>query len=54
MGEKVIGPFLAECPVTTDIYLNKTQHLVAPQLNDFQPMVIFQQNDTQPHWGLLV
>jgi hypothetical protein len=33
---------------------NTNIFLVAPQLEEFQPWIIFQQDDAPPHWGSYV
>ena len=30
------------------------KHYVVPQLEEFQPRVVFQQDGAPPHWGLIV
>ena len=53
MHNRVIGPFFfCERTITANIYLDMLEHFVAPQLNDFQPLVIFLQDGTPPHWRL--
>ena len=32
-------------------YLDMLEQYVAPQLEEFQPWIIFQQNGAPPHWG---
>ena len=45
-GEHKVFPCLQ-----TFIYLDMLDLYVAPQLEEFQPWIIFQQNDAPPHWG---
>ena len=55
MHNHIIGPFIfAESTITADIYLDMLKHYVVLQLEEFQPWVVFQQDDTTPHWGLMV
>ena len=37
-----------------NVYLDLLTEYVAPQLNDLQPTIIFQQDGAPPHWGLHV
>ena len=53
MHNQVIGPFFfCEQMITANIYLDMLEQYVAPQLNDLQLLVIFQQDGAPPHWGL--
>ena len=53
MCNRIIGPFFFnEASITADIYLDLLTEYVAPQLIDFQPTIIFQQDGAPPHWGL--
>ena len=52
---QIIGPFIfAESIITENIYLDMLKHYVVPQLEEFQPWVVFQQDRAPPHWGLIV
>ena len=49
---KVIGPFFfQQKTITADIYLQTLTEYVAPQLEEFQPHSLFQQDEAPPHWG---
>ena len=57
MHDKIIGPFFfAEKlhVVTAQIYLDILIEYVSPQLEHYQPQVIFQQDGAPPHWSLEV
>ena len=55
MHDKIIGPFFfAEKSITAQIYLDVLTKYVPPQLEQYQPPVIFQQDSAPPHWGLEV
>ena len=55
MHHQIIGPFIfAESTITANIYLDMLTHYVVPQLEEFQPRVVFQQDGAPPHWGLIV
>ncbi|GBN11174.1 hypothetical protein AVEN_184729-1 [Araneus ventricosus] len=55
MHNKVIGPFfLAEKSITANDYLDLLRLFIAPQLEEFQPWIMFQQDGAPPHWGSLV
>ena len=55
MHNQIIGPFIfAESAITANIYLDMLKHYVVPQLEEFQPRVVFQQDGAPPHWGLIV
>ena len=55
MHDKIIGPFFfAEKSITAQIYLEALTEYVSPQLEQYQPQVIFQQDGAPPHWGLEV
>ena len=55
MHDKIIGPFFfAEKSNTAQIYLDALTEYVSPQLEQYQPQVIFQQDGALPHWGLEV
>ena len=52
MHNQIIGPFIfAESTFTANIYLDTLKHYVVPQLEEFQPRVVFQQDGAPPHWG---
>ena len=52
---QIIKPFFfTESTITADIYLDMLKHSVVPQLEEFQPWVVFQQDGALPHWGLMV
>ena len=53
MCNRIIGPFFFnEASITADVYLDLLTKYVAPQLIDFQPTIIFQQDGAPSHWGL--
>ena len=55
MHDEIIGPFFfAEKSITAQIYLDVLTKYVSPQLEQYQPQVIFQQDGASPHWGLEV
>ena len=55
MHDKIIGPFFfAEKSITAQIYLNILTEYMSPQLEQYQPQVIFQQDDAPPYWGFEV
>ena len=55
MHSQIIGPFIfVESTITANIYLDMLKHYVVPQLEEFQPRVVFQQDGAPPHWGLIV
>ena len=55
MHDKIIGPlFFAEKSITAQIYLDNLTEYLSPQLEQYQPQVIFQQDGAPPHWGLEV
>ena len=55
MHNQIIGPFIfAESTITANIYLDMLKHYVVPQLEEFQPRVVFQQDGAPPHWSLIV
>ena len=55
MHNQIIGPFIfAEFTITANIYLDMLKHYVVPQLEEFQPRAVFQQDGAPPHWGLIV
>ena len=55
MHNQIIGPFIfAESTITANIYLDMLKYYVVPQLEEFQPWVVFQQDGALPYWGLIV
>ena len=55
MHDKIVGPFFfAEKSIAAQIYLDLLTEYVSPQLEQYQPQVIFQQDGAPPHWGLAV
>ena len=53
MHDKIIGPFFfAEKSITAQIYLDVLTEYVSPQLKQYQPQVIFQQDGAPRHWSL--
>ena len=55
MHNKIIGPFFFnESPTTATVYLDMLEGYVTPQLQEFQPWILFQQDGAPPHWGLIV
>ncbi|GBM91195.1 hypothetical protein AVEN_184531-1 [Araneus ventricosus] len=55
MPNKVIGPFFfTEKSITANVYLDLLQLFIAPQLEEFQPWIMFQQDGAPPHWDSLV
>ena len=55
MHDKIIGPFFfAEKSMAAQIYLDLLTEYVSPQLEQYQPLVIFQQDGAPSHWGLAV
>ena len=55
MHDIIIDPFFfAEKSITAQIYLDFLTKYVSPQLEQYQPLVIFQQDGAPPHWGLAV
>ena len=55
MHDRVIGPFFfAEPTISAIVYLDMLEHYSVPQLEEFQPRVVFQQDGAPPHWGLVV
>ena len=52
MHNKIIGPFFfAEKSITAQIYLDVLTEYVSPQLEQYQPQVIFQQDGTPSYWN---
>ena len=55
MHDKIIGSFFfAEKSITAQIYLEVWTEYVSPQLEQYQPQDIFQQDGAVPRWGLEV
>ena len=55
MHDKIIDLFFfAEKSITAQIYLDILTEYISPQLKQYQPQVIFQQDGAPPHWGLKV
>ena len=55
MCNQIIGSFFFNgASITADVYLDLLIKYMAPQLIDFQPTIIFQQNGAPPQWGLHV
>jgi hypothetical protein len=55
MHNKVIGLFLfSECTISAIVYLDMMEFYASPQLEEFQPWTVLQQDGSPPHWGLLV
>lgn len=53
--DTLIGPFFFhEQTVTGNVYLDMLENYAYPQLEAFQPNVIFQQDGAPPHWTLFV
>ena len=53
MHDKIIGPFFfAEKSITAKIYLDLLTEYVSPQLEQYQPLVIFRQDGAPSHCGL--
>uniref|UniRef100_T1IX94 Uncharacterized protein n=1 Tax=Strigamia maritima TaxID=126957 RepID=T1IX94_STRMM len=51
MQDRIIGPFYFAETVNGGVYLDRLDQYVAPQLQDLQPQVIFQQDRAPPHWS---
>ena len=50
MYNKIIGPFFFNEPTTTaTVYLDMLEGYVTPQLQEFQPWILFQQDGAPPH-----
>ena len=55
MHDQIIGPFIfSESTTTANIYLDMLKHYVVPQLEEFQPWFVFQQDGVPPHLGLMI
>jgi hypothetical protein len=52
MHIKVIGRFYFNQPtISANLYLDMLELYVSPQLEEFQPWIIFQQDGAPPYWG---
>jgi len=52
MLNKVIGSFFFNEPtISANVNLDMLELYVAPQSEEFQPWIIFQQDGAPPHWG---
>jgi hypothetical protein len=40
-----------EATISANVYLDMLEIYVAPQLEEFQPWIIFEQDGAHPHWG---
>ena len=55
MHDKIIDPFFfTEKSITAQIYLDILTEYTSPQLEQYRPQVIFQQDSAPPHWRLEV
>lgn len=55
LHDRIIGPFFfAEATITSAVYLDMLQQYAVPQLLQYHPDVVFQQDGAPPHWGLEV
>ncbi|KFM61202.1 hypothetical protein X975_03155, partial [Stegodyphus mimosarum] len=53
LHDRIIGPFFfAETTITSAVYLDMLQLYAAPQLLQYPPDVLFQQDSALSHWGL--
>jgi hypothetical protein len=43
--------FFNEPTIAADVYLDMLEVNVAPQLEQLQPWIIFEQDGAPPHWG---
>ncbi|GBM64477.1 hypothetical protein AVEN_194235-1 [Araneus ventricosus] len=50
----IVSFFFTEKCINANVYLDLLQLFIAPQLEKFQPWIMFQQNGEPPHWGSLV
>ena len=50
----IVQFFFAEKSITAQIHLDLLTEYVSPQLEQYQPQVIFQQDSAPPHWGVAV
>jgi len=52
MHNKVIGTFFFNKPtISANVYLDMLELYVSPQLEKFQPWIIFQKDGAPPRWG---
>lgn len=55
LHDRIIGPFFfAEATITSAVYLDMLQQYAVPQLLQYHPDVMFQQDSAPLHWGLEV
>ena len=55
MHNKIISSFFfAEKSIIAQIYCNILTEHMSPQLGQYKPQIIFQQDGAPPHWGLEV
>jgi len=55
MHNKNTGPFFFKEPtISAKVHLDMMELYVAPQLEEFQPWIIFQQDGAPPYWGSYV
>ena len=55
MCNRILGPFFfVEKTITATVYHDLLVEYVAPQLDDLQTSVLYQQDGAPPHWGLHV
>ena len=55
MHDIITSPFFfTEKSITAQIYLDLSTEYASPQLEQYQPQVVFQQAGAPPHWGLQV
>lgn len=51
MRNRILRPFSpTENIITANIYLDVLELLIIPQLQEYQPHAIYQQDGTLPHW----
>ena len=50
----IVTFFFDEKTITVDIYLDTLTEYVAPQLEEFQPHIFFQQDEATFHWEIKV
>jgi len=52
MHNQIIGQLIfAESTITANIYVDRLKHYVVPQLEEFQPRVVFQQDSAPSTLG---
>ena len=55
MHNQIIQPVnFAIFTITANIHLDMLKHYIAPQLEELQQWVKFQQDNAHSHWGLMV